>query len=57
MVAVLDSWGVIPSERIFNTFEMGSFTQCFQIERNGIEYRTKYCLPYLEFEPAFVYER
>lgn len=43
--SVVDSWGNLPSGFLNgNSFEPGSFSECFQIERNGKQYKTQYCI-------------
>lgn len=47
---VLDSWGKLPSGILNgNGFEFGSFSQCFDIDKNGEQYKTKYCLAQTTF--------
>ncbi|XP_031627930.1 nose resistant to fluoxetine protein 6-like [Contarinia nasturtii] len=48
---ILDSWGKIPSG-IFNgnLFEFGEFSECLNIERNGKQFKTQYCLGQLFFD-------
>lgn len=42
---VVDSWGNFPSALgNKNDCDPGSFTECFNIERNGMQYETQYCL-------------
>lgn len=47
----MDSWGKFPSGiQRSNVYELGSFSQCFHIERNGIGYQTQYCLAQFEYK-------
>lgn len=52
---VVDAWGKLPSGILSgNSFEPGSFSQCFHIERNGADYKTQYCIGTLIFQPKKV---
>lgn len=43
--SVLDSSGKLPSGIMSgNFFDFGAFSQCFHIKRNGINYKTQYCI-------------
>lgn len=49
--AVLDAWGKIPSGVLEgNMVEFGSFSECFNIKRDGELYKSKYCLPQILFK-------
>lgn len=49
-ITVVDSWGKFPSGIMSgNFFELGSFPQCFRIERNGDAFKTQYCVAQLKF--------
>lgn len=42
---VADAWGKLPSIMLNkHTFELGGFSECLHIERNGSAYPTKYCM-------------
>lgn len=48
---VVDAWGKFPSGILEgNLFELGSFPECFHIEKNDELYHTKYCLAQLKLE-------
>ncbi|XP_031639007.1 nose resistant to fluoxetine protein 6-like [Contarinia nasturtii] len=48
---IVDSWGKIPSGLLNgNFYELGEFSQCLNIDRNGKRYETQYCLGQLTFE-------
>lgn len=48
--SVADSWGRLPSGLMSgNFFDLGAFSQCFHIERNGMNYKTQYCIAQLVF--------
>lgn len=52
LYTVVDAWGKLPSGILSgNSFEPGSFSQCFHIERDGIEYKTQYCVGTLMVQP------
>lgn len=43
--SVVDSWGNVPSAILNgNLNDLGSFPECFHIERNGKPYKTQYCI-------------
>lgn len=43
--SVIDSWGKLPSAVYSgNFYELGGFSQCFNIQRNHSTYKTQYCL-------------
>lgn len=45
MLLVGDSWGNFPSGILQgNLFELGSFRECFHIERDAKPYNTQYCI-------------
>lgn len=49
--SVLDAWGKLPSAILQgNLFEFGGFSECFHIKRNGISYKTQYCMADLVFD-------
>ena len=42
---VVDSWGNFPSGVLNkNLHDLGSFSECFHIQRNGTPYETQYCI-------------
>lgn len=42
---VVDSWGKFPSGILSgNFYELGSFTECLNLKRNGERYESQYCL-------------
>lgn len=46
--SVVDAWGKFPSGiHNLNLFDLGSFTECFRIVRNGQNYKTQYCIAQL----------
>lgn len=46
---VLDAWGNFPSGTMRgNFFDLGSFSQCFHIERNEKAVKTQYCIGQLK---------
>lgn len=48
--SVLDAWGKIPSGFFSgNFYELGAFSQCFDIHRNGKQFRTQYCIGQIIF--------
>lgn len=48
---VVDAWGKFPSGILEgNLFELGSFQECFHIERDDEPYDTKYCLAELKLK-------
>lgn len=50
---VADAWGKLPSGIFnYNFFDPGSFRECFHIERNGVNYKTQYCIGQLILETA-----
>lgn len=52
MCLVVDSWGNFPSGILQgNRFELGSFPECFHIDRDGKLYNTQYCIGH-----GFLYE-
>lgn len=52
MYPVVDAWGNLPPAILIgNSFEPGSFSECFHIDRNGINYKTQYCIGTLMLEP------
>lgn len=55
----LDSWGRLPSGILSgNSFDPGSFSQCFRIKRDyGVEYKTQYCIGTLKFQPRKSFRR
>lgn len=49
---VVDAWGKFPPGILIgNSFEPGSFSECFRIDRNGANYETQYCIGTLMLEP------
>lgn len=49
--SVLDAWGKFPPGILhYNFFDPGSFSECFHIQRNGRNYKTKYCIGQLLLE-------
>lgn len=49
--SVVDAWGKIPSGILDgNLIELGSFSECFHIERNNEPYKSKYCTAKLSFD-------
>lgn len=43
--SVVDSWGNFPSGILQgNLYELGSFSECFHINRDGKPYNTQYCI-------------
>lgn len=49
---MVDSWGELPNDLMKgNFFDLGTFSQCFHIKRNGIDnnYKTQYCIAQLKF--------
>lgn len=49
--SVVDGWGKFPSGIYnYNFFDPGSFSECFHIERNGVNYKTQYCIGQLILE-------
>lgn len=48
----MDSWGNFPSGLFHpmsgNYFDLGSFSQCFHITRDGNAYKTQYCIGQLK---------
>lgn len=49
-ILVADAWGKFPSGILGgNFFELGSFSQCFHIERIGDKFKTQYCIAQLKF--------
>lgn len=47
---MLDAWGNYPSGTVRgNFFDLGSFSQCFNIVRNKRAYKTQYCIGQLKF--------
>lgn len=43
--SVIDSWGNFPSGVLQgNLFELGSFAECFHIDRDGKPFNTQYCI-------------
>lgn len=50
ILLVVDACGKLPSALMHgNYFDFGSFSQCFRIQRNGIDFKTKYCIGQLKF--------
>lgn len=46
----MDSWGNFPSGiGTRNNQELGSFSECFRIERSGQPYQTQYCVGQAHF--------
>lgn len=46
---MLDSWGKFPSGFFDgNMFELGAFSECFNIQQNEELYKSKYCMARLE---------
>lgn len=44
MNLVVDAWGKLPTGILEGNFQdLGSFSECFHIERNETTYKTKYC--------------
>lgn len=49
LFTVADAWGRPPSGLLSgNFFDLGSFSQCLNIKRNGRDYRTQYCIGQLK---------
>lgn len=48
---VVDAWGKIPSGLLSgNFYELGSFSQCFDIQRNKTRFETQYCVAYVTID-------
>lgn len=42
---MIDSWGKIPSGILEgNVHELGSFTECLNLKRDGLKYESQYCM-------------
>lgn len=49
--SVVDAWGKFPSGIFnYNFFDLGSFSECFHIDRLGVNYKTQYCIGQLILE-------
>lgn len=49
--SVADAWGKLPSGILEgNLFDLGSFSECLHIDRNGELYQTKYCLAEMQLD-------
>lgn len=44
-ISVIDAWGKLPSA-VFsgNFYELGGFSQCFDIQKNDVTLKTQYCM-------------
>lgn len=50
-IAVVDAWGKLPSGILDgNLYELGAFSECFHIIRNGETYKARYCMGQLVFD-------
>lgn len=48
---VLDAWGKIPAAVLSgNTYDLGGFAQCFELDRDAESFETQYCLGRLFFD-------
>lgn len=56
--SVLDAWGKVPSA-IFsgNLYDLGGFSQCSNIERQGKVYKTQYCIGQVVIESDIVQQQ
>lgn len=50
LLTVADAWGRPPSGLLGgNSFDLGAFSQCLSIKRDGRDYQTQYCIGQLKF--------